>query len=251
MTLKIGSKIKALRKRADITQDTLSEYLGVTAQAISRWESEICYPDIEILPAIADYFGISLDELVGMDQKQKECRINQYIEEANREQCAGNFAKAVAVYREAVRHYPSSYRLQANLASAIGCMDNGEKISVELAEEAIDICNRILDVCVDEEIRQHSLNILCWIYYRQLGDEVKAMDIVAKLPKVYGCREFVMAETMQVRMPDEKAKEIVFAFVSALLIAFNKQEFAYSNNNKVMLDMLIGELNGLMQGLDK
>lgn len=50
MTIKIGEKIKVLRKRADINQEQFAEYLGVTAQAVSRWEVEGCYPDIELLP---------------------------------------------------------------------------------------------------------------------------------------------------------------------------------------------------------
>ncbi|MCL2546534.1 MAG: helix-turn-helix domain-containing protein [Oscillospiraceae bacterium] len=250
MTIKIGAKIKALRKKADVTQDRLAEHLGVTAQAISRWESEICYPDIEILPAIADFFNVSLDELVGMNQKQKENKINEYIEKANKEQCAGNFAEAVSVYREAVSQYPSSYKLQAFLASAIGCMDNGVKISLEAANEAINICRRILEDCVDDQIRYHALNILCWVYCRQLDDFDKAMDIVVRLPKIYGSQEFVQAETLKVRMPSEKAEEFVYSFVSALLIIFDKQGLAYCNNKKVMLEMLIGELNGLLSRLD-
>ena len=51
MIIKIGEKVKLLRKKNDVTQDRLAEYLGITAQAISRWESETCYPDIELLPA--------------------------------------------------------------------------------------------------------------------------------------------------------------------------------------------------------
>lgn len=251
MTIKIGAKIKSLRKKADVTQDRLAEYLGVTAQAISRWESEICYPDIEILPAIADFFNVSLDELIGMDQKQKEKKINEYVEKAGKEQCAGNFAEAVSIYREAVSQYPSSYKLQAFLASAIGCMDNGVKISPESANEAINICRRILEDCVDDQIRYRALNILCWIYYRQLDDLDNAMEIVSSLPKIYGCQEFVQAETLQIRMPSEKAEEFVYSLISALLITFDRQEFAYCNNKKVMLEMLIGELNGLLSKVEK
>ena len=47
MTIKIGEKIKELRKKADVNQEKFAEYLGVTAQAVSKWEVEGCYPDIE------------------------------------------------------------------------------------------------------------------------------------------------------------------------------------------------------------
>ena len=246
MTIKIGAKIKSLRKKADVTLDRLAEYLGVTAQAISRWEGEICYPDIEILPAIADFFNVSLDELIGMNQEQKEKKINEYIEKASNKQFEGDFAGAVAVYREAVSHYPSSHNLQAFLASAIACMDNDVKISLESANEAINICRRILEACVENQIRYHALSIMCWIYYRQLDDLDKALEIVAQLPNIYGCQEFVQAETLKIRMPSEKAENFVYSLVSALLITLDKTNFAYCNNKKVMLKMLIDELNTML-----
>jgi len=56
MMIKVGGKIKSLRNKNDVTQERLAENLGITAQAISRWESGSCYPDIENLPAIADFF---------------------------------------------------------------------------------------------------------------------------------------------------------------------------------------------------
>ena len=55
MQLNIGTKIKELRRRDRRTQEALAEALGVTNQAVSRWESGGSYPDMEIVPAIANY----------------------------------------------------------------------------------------------------------------------------------------------------------------------------------------------------
>ena len=56
MNIKIGAIIKKLRAENNITQETLANAIGVTPQAISRWESEGGYPDIELLPALAEVF---------------------------------------------------------------------------------------------------------------------------------------------------------------------------------------------------
>ena len=64
-TLKINEQIATLRKQKDITQDELAQALGVTNQSVSKWESGACCPDIQLLPEIATYFGISVDELLG------------------------------------------------------------------------------------------------------------------------------------------------------------------------------------------
>ena len=65
MNIKIGEKIKELRKRDGITQEQLAEILCVTNQAVSKWESENDYPDIEYIVPIADYFKVTTDYLFG------------------------------------------------------------------------------------------------------------------------------------------------------------------------------------------
>ena len=73
MQLNLGKTIRELRHRDGRTQDALAEALGVTAQAVSRWESGGSYPDMELIPAIANYFHISIDELFGYhDDREKK-----------------------------------------------------------------------------------------------------------------------------------------------------------------------------------
>ncbi len=65
MQIEIGKNIRALRKNSGRTQEALADALGVTSQAVSRWEAGGSYPDLEIVPSIANYFGITIDELFG------------------------------------------------------------------------------------------------------------------------------------------------------------------------------------------
>ena len=61
----LGKRIVANRKRVGLTQDQLAEKLGVTAQAVSKWENDQSCPDINMLPKLCRIFGISTDELLG------------------------------------------------------------------------------------------------------------------------------------------------------------------------------------------
>lgn len=61
--MSLGTQIAFYRKNQNITQETLAQKLMVTNQAVSKWESDQCCPDVQLLPQIADIFGISLDEL--------------------------------------------------------------------------------------------------------------------------------------------------------------------------------------------
>ena len=64
-----GNRIAALRKERGMTQEMLANNLGVTNQAVSKWENDQSYPDIEQLPNLADLFGVSIDSLFGREQK--------------------------------------------------------------------------------------------------------------------------------------------------------------------------------------
>lgn len=60
----MGSRIHALRRRERITQEELAEQMGLSPQAVSKWEKDLSIPDLPVLTALSDYFHISLDELV-------------------------------------------------------------------------------------------------------------------------------------------------------------------------------------------
>ena len=64
MQLNLGQKIRELRQRDGRTQETLAEAIGVTSQAVSRWEANGGYPDMEMIPSIVHYFGVSIDYLL-------------------------------------------------------------------------------------------------------------------------------------------------------------------------------------------
>lgn len=67
--MNIGHKIQELRKQKGITQEELAAELGVTAAAVSKWENSYTLPDILMLCALADFFGITTDELLGRNKQ--------------------------------------------------------------------------------------------------------------------------------------------------------------------------------------
>ena len=65
--ISISEKIKDYRRKNYLSQEAFGRLVGVSAQAVSKWESETTMPDIMLLPVIADIFEISIDELFGKD----------------------------------------------------------------------------------------------------------------------------------------------------------------------------------------
>lgn len=80
MNINFAENFRKLRKGKDITQEKLAEELGVSGQAVSRWELGVCYPDLELLPAIANYFGVSVDTLLSNDKASREKELENFRE---------------------------------------------------------------------------------------------------------------------------------------------------------------------------
>lgn len=73
----IGENIAALRKKAGLTQEELSEKMCVTAQAVSKWENDLSCPDIENIRSMADLFGVTVDELLNGPKKVPELKSDE------------------------------------------------------------------------------------------------------------------------------------------------------------------------------
>ena len=68
----LGQRIQELRKRAGLTQEQLSEQLGGTRQAVSKWESDNGVPELDALIALSRYFKLTLGELLGVEEPRRE-----------------------------------------------------------------------------------------------------------------------------------------------------------------------------------
>lgn len=77
--MEIGSQIRRLRLRKDVTQEAMAHHLGVTPQAVSKWERNAAAPDIALLPALSAYFGVTIDELFALSDETRLERIRNMI----------------------------------------------------------------------------------------------------------------------------------------------------------------------------
>ena len=78
MNLNFGENLKKLRRSRDMTQEELAEALGLSTQSVSRYETGGAYPDIEMLPVIAGYFGVTVDTLLGVSSEARRRRREEY-----------------------------------------------------------------------------------------------------------------------------------------------------------------------------
>lgn len=171
MNIKIGAIIKKLRAENNITQETLATAIGVTPQAISRWESEGGYPDIELLPALADFFSVSTDELLGYKLSEREQELANIKKEMERLAEVGSIEERVAYARNAFAHYPNDYEIRDHLAVCLYFVWQ-ETHEEALFKEIESLLGSVANECNDENTRYDAINTLITLY-----GEVKQSEI--------------------------------------------------------------------------
>ena len=82
MEIRMGDKIRQLRKQKGISQEVLAQALGVSFQAVSKWETATTLPDVALIPAIASFFGVSTDELFDVNLMEQEKKVAEICREA-------------------------------------------------------------------------------------------------------------------------------------------------------------------------
>jgi len=196
----IGQVIKRLRKEKNFTQEELAEQLGVTAQAVSKWESEIGLPDISQVVPLAAVFGVPTDVLFGRfginDNEEVERIITEISEKtgdySNIEELYTQHLIAYDLYADALKNYPSNTELLLNslyegmnIVQDYG-MDNadeedllkyvGEKRVLEILAECERKANLILRYSTDmvelDQAKRQLVNI-----YVKLKQIDRAVDI--------------------------------------------------------------------------
>ena len=191
MNIKIGAIIKKLRQENNITQDTLATAIGVTPQAISRWESEGGYPDIELLPALADFFSVSTDELLGYKLSEREEELANIKKELRRLEEVGTHQEKLSFARDAFVKFPNDSEIKVYLAACLSdeWSNTHEK---SLIHESEALCLSVIDDCHDEDIRYAAICTLGAIYTDSEKPE-KAKNILNLLSPMKYCREFILS----------------------------------------------------------
>ena len=197
--LKLGENLKKFRLKGELTQEQLADILGVSAQAVSRWENGTTYPDITLLPIIASYFEITLDELMGMDDFKSEAQIKELLDKLDDNGSKGLIYENILLLRDAVKTYPTNYELQFRLVHQLTFCQykNGQGLSDEeqnnLNREAVEVGNRILSHCTDGTIINRTTQQLAYIYSR-LGETEKAIEYAKKLPDIGACSTVILGD---------------------------------------------------------
>jgi transcriptional regulator with XRE-family HTH domain len=203
--MSIGKNISQLRKHHRLTQSELASKLGVTEQSVSKWENDVCAPDVSLFPQLAKLFNVSIDRLFGfhLDSYEKEV---QKILDADR--TVTTPYDEIAYYEQSLARYPNSDRLKLALAFAYSMLFRVGETEEEKkagAEKAIDILHEIIGVSFDESILDQAYQGLSRIY-TETGRFTQALETLEKLSPNGCCAKMIL--TTQILHESKKYDEL-------------------------------------------
>lgn len=178
--MSIGINIYTLRKEKNVTQSQLAESIGVSVQAVSKWENGQCAPDVSMFPVIAEYFGVSIDRIFGYHMNSYADEVQKIIKDADDSM---DTFKEIEIVSEGLKKYPNSPELKVYLAfslSMINRMSNDENERNEAVKKAIKLCTEVVDTCGDRKQIDGALHMLMRIY-NETGNYDKAEEAISKL----------------------------------------------------------------------
>jgi len=149
MAIYISEKLKQYRKARDLTQEQVAEIFNVSPQSVSRWETGATYPDMELLPHIAIYFDVTVDELIGTAEIKDGKKVEEYSKNIKNLLDSGKLYDAIDIARKSVKEYPLSgdyYLLLQALRAACSEETPGYKENTEkYKNEIIAVGERIMN----------------------------------------------------------------------------------------------------------
>lgn len=218
--MEFGEKIKKLRRDREMTQEQLADYLSISSQAVSRWETNSAMPDISLLPALCNLFHVTADSLLGIDVGKIKEAVEKIRENAKSYSARDYFMKAEEILRQGLKEYPDSYELMVSLMHVLFSQFWGEEqkaVRGKYRDEAIRLGEAILAGCMEEESRHAAVQILVYAY-KDAGKKEKAMELAWKMPVMAVCREMLLTNVHDGTKKYEAKQQEFFQIVQNLMV---------------------------------
>lgn len=194
--MNIGKNIRRFRREKELTQEELAEFLGVSVSAVSQWESA--------------------DRLLGIDITRKEARIAELRNRAETLDSRGYTDKAYAILSAGLGEYPDSCELMHDLMYAANSLRRDNSLTSaerrKYADEVIRLGERILDLSLDDDLRQGAIQVLCFVL-TDLGERKRALELAGRMSCMSCSQEFLLARIFDGDEGDRYSKRLLYYLI--------------------------------------
>ena len=221
--MNIGTKIKELRKQRGITQEQLANSIGISFQAVSKWENNLALPDISLAPILASYFSVSMDELFDFHLTELEQKVDAICKEAYpyRE---SDPPKSRAILEEGLKQYPDNDILLNNLLYVVNYTEN--------PDETIAIASKLSEATRESDVKYDALRFLAYAY-KAKGDIDSAKAALDQIPEIYFTKLTEIAYLLEGKEKFEAAEKQKWISFENLLQMMQKLAECYETEGNV------------------
>lgn len=159
----IGEKIKELRRKNDMTQEKLADFLGVTYQTVSKWETGVTNPDLSLIVPLARLFKVTTDEIFNFKESVEDAKRAELEKMYEETLISGDISKRIPICEEAVKSYPGDMNWLNRYAWIIWCKaieDNSITDDTKFIagrERAITLFRQVIENCENDEIKANAI----------------------------------------------------------------------------------------------
>ncbi|HHV11429.1 MAG TPA: helix-turn-helix domain-containing protein [Clostridiales bacterium] len=208
-TIQIGRIIAAHRKEKGITQEELANHLGVSKPAVSKWESGQSYPDILLLPELAAYFDITIDQLIGYEPQMSKEDVRKLYHRLANDFTGKPFSQVYEECEGYIKKYFSCWELQYRMGLLLinhASLAGSQEKAAEIIERVLKLYQRVEQSCNEVIMAKLALKMqaICHIMLQRPSEAIDILENIKELPLPV---ESMLVKAYQMKGDQQKALE--------------------------------------------
>ena len=209
--LNISHNIAKLRRERKMTQEELADFLGVTKASVSKWENQQSTPDIMLLPLMASFFDVTVDELLGYEPQLSKEQIRKVYTELTENFTKMPFSEAMNQVEKWVQRYYSCYPFLLQICVLYlnhFMLAEKEEEGRATLEKAVKLCSRIEEKCSNVSICSDAiaLKALCFLYQGKAKEVIEMLEPITGPEQMSEQNDTLLIQAYQAAGQEEKAK---------------------------------------------
>lgn len=190
--MNLSNNLRSLRKNHHLTQEELADALGLSPQTVSKWENNVTSPDISLLPLLADYYNISIDELLQYDSTSRKTEQKALADKVHALRHSGELEAAYNLLHGEIEKWALSAGMNHLLGSLAYELAKEKPEHSELFQEAIRQADKTILLDQYETGRSIQAKMLQCYCLHELGRQKEAIKFANTLPSLFSSREVVL-----------------------------------------------------------
>ncbi len=237
--INIARTIVNKRREKALTQNDLANHIGVSKASVSKWETGQSYPDVTLLPQLAAYFNISIDELMGYEPQMSKENIRKLYLKLSSDFASTSFEEVLDNCREITKKYFSCFPLLFQIGALLvnNSMESGNmEKTFSVIAEAKELFIRVKKESEDAELKQLALNMEAFCALTQ-GNPIEVIELLEGTSRKIISSETLLAPAYQMAGKPREAKSTlqvgIYQHMLSLFGAFPDYLMLCSDNSEL------------------